>query len=210
MATQRLQFTAFSRLLHWTMAAMILTMLCIGVAMVASLNNYHVLVSIHRPLGITILILVVVRFVNRLLNPPPPFPATMSHMEGLMATASEFTMYGLMFVLPLVGWGMLSAARYPIVLFGAVHLPFILPHDAMLYCGFADGAHPPCIPLFPDVHRSLWGDLVSHADRAGRNPEADGAIANSYHLITNGMTVMGAAGNDPNSLMDRLEIIRPS
>ena len=62
MATQRLQFTAFSRLLHWTMAAMILTMLCIGVAMVASLNNYHVLVSIHRPLGITILILVVVRF----------------------------------------------------------------------------------------------------------------------------------------------------
>ena len=68
MATQRLQFTAFSRLLHWTMAAMILTMLCIGVAMVASLNNYHVLVSIHRPLGITILILVVVRFVNRLLN----------------------------------------------------------------------------------------------------------------------------------------------
>ena len=28
-----------------------------------------------------------------------------------------------MLVLPLVGWGMLSAARYPIVLFGAVHLP---------------------------------------------------------------------------------------
>ena len=133
MSTQRRQFTAFSRLLHWTMAAMILTMLCIGVAMVASLNNYHVLVSIHRPLGITILILVVVRFVNRLLNPPPPFPATMSRAEGLVATASEFTMYGLMFVLPLVGWGMLSAARYPIVLFGSVHLPFILPHNAMLY-----------------------------------------------------------------------------
>jgi hypothetical protein len=30
--------------------------------------------------------------------------------------------------------------------------------------------------LFPDVHRSLWGDLVSHADRAGWNPEADGAM----------------------------------
>ena len=29
MSTQRRQFTAFSRLLHWTMAAMILTMLCI-------------------------------------------------------------------------------------------------------------------------------------------------------------------------------------
>jgi len=44
-------------------------------------------------------------------------------------------MYGLMFVLPLVGWGMLSAARYPVVLFGSVHLPLILPHDAVLYAG---------------------------------------------------------------------------
>ena len=78
MTTQRRQFPAFSRLLHWTMAAMVLTMLCIGVAMVASLANYHVLLSIHRPLGIAILILVVVRFVNRLLNPPPPLPTTMS------------------------------------------------------------------------------------------------------------------------------------
>jgi len=139
MSVQRLQFPAFSRLLHWTMAAMVLTMLCIGVAMVASLANYHVLVSIHRPLGIAILILVVVRFVNRLLNPPPPFPATVSRAEGLAATASEFTMYGLMFVLPLVGWGMLSAARYPIVLYGSLHLPAILPHNLMLYAALRKG-----------------------------------------------------------------------
>jgi cytochrome b561 len=38
-----------------------------------------------------------------------------------------------MFALPLVGWSMLSAARYPVMLFGSVHLPFILPHDALLY-----------------------------------------------------------------------------
>ena len=133
MSVERRQFTAFSRLLHWTMAAMILTMLCIGVTMVASLANYHWLISIHRPLGITILLLVVVRFVNRKLSSLPPFPATMSHAERRAATASEYVMYGLMFVLPLVGWGMLSAARYPIVLFGSLHLPFILPHDATLY-----------------------------------------------------------------------------
>ena len=133
MSTERHQFAALSRLLHWTMAVMVLTMLGIGVAMVASLAEYHVLVSIHRPLGIAILILVVVRFVNRWLNRPPPFPATMSRAERLAATASEYAMYGLMFVQPLVGWGMLSAARYPVVLFGPVHLPFILPHDAMLY-----------------------------------------------------------------------------
>jgi len=119
------------------MAAMILTMLCLGVAMVVSLGDYHVLVAIHRPLGIAVLILAVVRLVNRLINPPPPFPATMSQLEGRMATASELAMYGLMLVLPLIGWGMLSAARYPIVLYGSVHLPFVLPHSAcsMRDCG---------------------------------------------------------------------------
>src|SRR6201993_1056849 len=113
MSTQSRQFPAFSRLLHWTMAAMVLTMLCIGVTMVASLAHYHVLVSIHRPLGIAIWILVVIRFVNRRFSRLPPFPATMSAMERRIATVSEYVLYGFMFVLPLVGWGMLSAARYP-------------------------------------------------------------------------------------------------
>jgi cytochrome b561 len=91
-STGRRQFTILSRLLHWTMAAMVLTMLCIGVAMVARLASYHMLVSIHRLLGMAILILVVVRFGNRLLNPPPRFPATISGAERLAATASEYTM----------------------------------------------------------------------------------------------------------------------
>jgi cytochrome b561 len=160
-STERRQFTALSRLLHWTMAAMILTMLGIGVAMVASLSNYHVLVSIHRPLGIAILFLVIVRFVNRLLNPPPPFPATMSRAERLAATASEFLMYALMFVLPLVGWGMLSAARYPIVLFGALHLPYILPHNIMVYAALRK-AHTILAYLFFLTFLAHFGAILFH------------------------------------------------
>ena len=105
----RWQFNILARILHWTMAAMILTMLFIGVAQVASLADYHLLLSIHRPLGIAVLILVVLRFINRKLSTLPAFPATMSHIEREVAKASEYLMYGLMFVLPLVGWGMLSA-----------------------------------------------------------------------------------------------------
>ena len=133
MPNQRTQFTVLMRIQHWTMAAMVLTQLGVGVTMVASLADYHVLVSIHRPLGVAILILVVVRFVVRRLSRLPPFPPTMSRLERRAAAAAEYTMYGLMFALPLVGWSMLSAARYPIMLFGSVHLPFILPHDALLY-----------------------------------------------------------------------------
>jgi cytochrome b561 len=134
------QFAWSSRVLHWLMALMVLGMLLIGMAMVASLGDYHWLFSVHRPLGILVLVVVIVRFVNRKLKPPPPFLATMSRMERIAAVWSERLLYSLMFILPLVGWGMLSAARYPIVLFGAVHLPPILPHSTRLYV-LLRGAH---------------------------------------------------------------------
>jgi cytochrome b561 len=71
--------------------------------------------------------------VNRRFSALPPFPATMSSRERFAASASELLLYTLLFVQPLVGWGMLSAARYPIVLYGSLHLFPILPHSAMLY-----------------------------------------------------------------------------
>jgi cytochrome b561 len=79
------------------------------------------------------LILVVIRFVNRQFSTLPPFPPTMSPQERVVAHLSEILLYGLLFVMPLVGWGMLSAARYPIVMFGSVHLFPILPHSVTLY-----------------------------------------------------------------------------
>jgi cytochrome b561 len=97
------QFALLSRILHWLMAAMILAMLFIGVTMVASLGDYHELVAIHRPLGILILILAVVRLVNRMYTTLPPFPPTMSALERRITTASEKLLYTLMLALPLVG-----------------------------------------------------------------------------------------------------------
>jgi len=126
-------FTITSRIVHWLMAVLIVVMLFIGIAMVSSLANYHRLVGIHEPIGILILLLVAIRLVNRLLNPPPPLPDEMPMALKVVAHASHWLLYALMFALPLVGWGMLSAASYPIVLFGPLHLPAILPHSDMLY-----------------------------------------------------------------------------
>jgi cytochrome b561 len=80
-----------------------------------------------------VLVFVVVRFVNRQVTRLPPFPETMSAVERAAATWSERLLYALLFLMPLIGWGMLSAARYPIVLFGSIHLPPILPHSTWLY-----------------------------------------------------------------------------
>jgi cytochrome b561 len=131
--TQQRQFTVLMRLFHWLTAALVLTILGIGVAMVASLADYHRLVSIHRPLGILILIVVVIRFVNRHYSTLPPFPPNMSPQERSIASGSELLLYALLVVQPLIGWGMLSAASYPITLCGSIHLFPILPQNVMLY-----------------------------------------------------------------------------
>jgi cytochrome b561 len=127
------QFAFLLRILHWLMAALLVAMLFIGVSMVASLINYHKLVAIHRPLGILILILAVVRLATRLFSRAPELPPSVSPPERIVAKASEGLLYALFFTLPLVGWGMLSAGHYPIVMFGSVHLPPILPAKPELY-----------------------------------------------------------------------------
>src|SRR5258708_12191046 len=82
-------FPMASRLLHWTMAAMVLAMLFIGIAMVGSLADYHRLVAIHRPLGIFILVLVALRLANRLIRPAPPLPLDMPGILRFAAHASH-------------------------------------------------------------------------------------------------------------------------
>jgi cytochrome b561 len=106
-------------------------------------------------------VLVVVRFVNRQLSTLPPFPDTMSRAERRVARASELLMYGLMFVLPLVGWGMLSAAHYPIVLYGPLHLPPILPHNIVLYSVLRQ-AHTILAYLFILMFLAHFGAILFH------------------------------------------------
>jgi cytochrome b561 len=133
------RFPAASRLLHWLMAPMIVAMLFIGVGMAATVSKrYELLVSIHRPLGIAIFVLCVIRIVNRLIDPPPELPDMLPSLQRFAAKASHIVLYALMFIMPLVGWGMLSAARYPIVLYGPLRLPPILPHDLTLYAWLRD------------------------------------------------------------------------
>ena len=127
------QFALLSRILHWLMAALLVAMLFIGVSMVVKLGDYHWLLSLHRPLGILILTLAAIRLVTRLLTRAPALPVGMSQSERLAVKASEGLFYCLFIALPLVGWAMQSAGNYPIVMFGSIHLPPILPAMPQLY-----------------------------------------------------------------------------
>jgi cytochrome b561 len=141
------RFTPLQRLLHWLMAACILAMLFIGVGMVSTIMPVHLtLVSIHKPLGIAILLLALIRLALRLRHGAPSLPADLPQPMKLAAHLSHYLLYALMIGMPLIGWGMLSAAAYPVVLFGGWHLPAILPQsdslhtvlwDAHFYLAFA-------------------------------------------------------------------------
>jgi cytochrome b561 len=113
---------------------MIVAMLFIGIGMVATVSpDYWTLVSIHKPLGVAILVLVLMRLAVRVLRGAPPLPADLPPVQHFAAKASHFVLYGLMILMPLVGWSMLSAGGYPIVLYGPFHLPPIMPHSDALY-----------------------------------------------------------------------------
>jgi cytochrome b561 len=134
MMWHRQRFTLPHRALHWFMAVCILAMLFIGVGMESTIKpTYLTLVSIHKPLGIAILVLALLRLVVRLLSGAPPLPADLPGPMKLGAYLSHYALYALMIGMPLIGWGMLSAASYPVVLFGGVHLPPILPPSDSLH-----------------------------------------------------------------------------
>jgi cytochrome b561 len=129
----RTHFTRTARWLHWSMAAMILAMLFIGVAMVTSLELRPLLLDIHRPLGLLILLLALVRLRHRRKNPPPALPGDLPRLQERIAGASHIALYALMFAMPVLGWAMSSAGGYLVSLPFGGHMPPLAPQDPTLY-----------------------------------------------------------------------------
>ncbi|MCQ0042097.1 MAG: cytochrome b/b6 domain-containing protein [Bombella sp.] len=125
-------FPRLSILLHWVMAVLIIVMLFVGLVMAHdSTIHYAGLFTLHRTVGFLLLLLVVIRLVNRFANHTPALPMDMPGPMKLAAHFSHILLYGFMIALPLVGWAMLSAGGYPITLWGGCHIPPLMgfhPH----------------------------------------------------------------------------------
>jgi cytochrome b561 len=163
------QFSAAQRILHWLMAAMILAMLFIGIGMVSTLSpRYQLLVDIHKPLGACILLLAAIRLIVRWRRGTPPLPADLPVWQAVAAKASHGLLYALMLALPLIGWSMLSAGGYPVVLWPGVNLPALAPHDAHLYAVLRPAHTYLALLLFATVllhlAAALFHALVRHDD----------------------------------------------
>ncbi|NBB36468.1 cytochrome b [Pseudomonas kielensis] len=141
MSAQPNHFAPLARLLHWLMALLVIAMLFIGAGMVASVSERHEwLIHLHKPLGVAILLLVIVRLFVRFSTRQPPLPADLPGWQVLAAKASHGLLYALMLILPVLGWAMISAAGDPVTLGIGVQLPAIVPANATLFA-FLRKAH---------------------------------------------------------------------
>jgi cytochrome b561 len=192
MMRSRPQFTPLQRALHWLMAICILCMLFIGVGMVSTIEPvYLTLVSIHKPLGVVILLLALLRVAVRLRAGAPPLPAGMPEPMKLAAHLSHLAFYVLMIAVPLIGWAMLSAADYPVIVAGMT-LPRIVPIDASLHSTLWNAHRFLALCFFALIllhfAAALYHALVrrdgvfesmagGRADRAARSPRTEPAHA---------------------------------
>ncbi len=125
-------------LLHWSLGLAIVALFGAGLYMVnlpfsplrLKLYNWH------KWTGMTLLVLSAVRLVWRVTHRPPALPIriadAMPTWQHQIHHATHTALYILFFAVPLLGWAYSSAAGFPIVLFGALPLPDLVPADKAL------------------------------------------------------------------------------
>ncbi|MBK6596830.1 MAG: cytochrome b [Proteobacteria bacterium] len=133
---------ALAQLLHWTVVALILVQVALinyadslplGMAKLAAIAR-------HKSVGITILVLALIRVVWRWTNQTPALPTTMPSWQRRLARSSHALLYGCLFALPLTGWMMSSAKNYSVSWFNLVQLPNLVAPDESTY-DFMRDAH---------------------------------------------------------------------
>lgn len=130
------RYGATARALHWSIAALVLLQFPLAIWMdrfvEAFSETQFLLYNLHKTIGVTVLLLVVLRLAWRLISPPPPLPATMPRWERAAAHAGHAALYLLLFAQPIVGLLHGFASGFPTVLFFVFTLPSPLAADREL------------------------------------------------------------------------------
>lgn len=125
-----------AQLLHWLIAALVLTLLPLGwvmVDLVSDLQRKLALYQLHKSLGLTVLTLAVLRLAWRALNRAPDLPPDTPAWEALAARGTHAALYLLLLAIPLSGFLMAAASTLgiPTVWFGVLAIPHpIAPSEA--------------------------------------------------------------------------------
>lgn len=117
--------------LHWIIVLLVVIQFAVGVRahqLPVSLERLKLLAR-HKSIGITILILMLLRVLWRLYSPPPRLPADQRRWVAPAAHLSHFLLYALLLLMPLIGWMASSASNLTVSWFGWIALPNLIHPD---------------------------------------------------------------------------------
>lgn len=141
------EYGSMAKSLHWLMAAIILTLIGVGIYMAdlprdtAEQKQYAFqFYDLHKSFGVVALLLIVLRLVWIGISPAPQLPAVFAPKERAMVKALQGLLYLLMIVLPVSGYLMSNAGGHPIHVFGLFEMPAIVGESKALG-GFAHEVH---------------------------------------------------------------------
>ncbi|MER1968907.1 cytochrome b [Castellaniella sp. GW247-6E4] len=128
------RYTRTAIFLHWLVGLGLMGTFALGFYMegLPLSPNKLQLYSWHKWAGMALLALAVVRLAWRMSHPAPDLPLSMGPLARLAAHAGHWVLYALMIVVPLSGWLMSSAQGVPVVWFGVLPLPDLVPKSAAL------------------------------------------------------------------------------
>ena len=134
------RYTDVAIALHWLLALALLAAFCVGLYMAdLKLSPTRIrLFNWHKWAGISILVLSACRLAWRLTHRPPEEPSYLPLWQKRLAGAVHGLLYLMFFLVPLAGWAHSSAAGFPVVWFGVVHLPDLVGPDKALAETLAD------------------------------------------------------------------------
>jgi cytochrome b561 len=100
------RYTRTARWLHWTLAALIITLLALGWYMMTVEHEPGAdsLFNLHKSLGLAVLVLVALRIVWRFGHPVAPLPDYVPAWQKKLATVTEWALYLCMAAMPLTGY----------------------------------------------------------------------------------------------------------
>ena len=127
-------YPASSKWLHWLVAASVLLTLPVAIAMdrVGQGPLQDTLYNLHKSLGILILILMVLRLINRVVaGAPAPAPGLEPH-ERILSSAVHGLLYVLLIAMAVVGYVANSAYGATTPFFGLFTLPKIVADNEAL------------------------------------------------------------------------------
>jgi cytochrome b561 len=125
---------AVSQAFHWTIVVLLVVMAYLGLTMTDLPTSAHKanVYALHKSIGLTILVLVVLRLAWRLYAGRPLEVDGMPRWQQRIAALTHAGLYGLLFAIPLSGWVINSTSGFPLRWFGLVRVPAIAPRDTAL------------------------------------------------------------------------------